>query len=104
MNQDTINFEIFNNKIQTRTIGFTNTGTAPIVVTRVFSDCGCTAASYTKGEIAPGERGEVTVRFNGKGRTHGRFQEVVRIKTNAKNRQVLIIVSGIIKQKYRKSE
>ena len=34
---------------------FTNVGNEPLELTNVRPGCGCTAANYTKGAIAPGE-------------------------------------------------
>ena len=36
---------------------FTNVGNMPLELTNVRPGCGCTAANYTKGAIAPGEQG-----------------------------------------------
>jgi len=46
---------------------YTNTGNSMLVVSNIKSTCGCTVPSnYTK-EVAPGETGQFTVKFNGKG-------------------------------------
>lgn len=46
---------------------FTNTGDAPLVITDATSSCGCTVPSPPKEPIAPGEKGELLVRYNGSG-------------------------------------
>lgn len=47
---------------------FTNTGNAPLIITNATSSCGCTVPEYPKNTpIAPGESGEMLVRFNGSG-------------------------------------
>ncbi|BDW93152.1 hypothetical protein MACH07_19840 [Flagellimonas marinaquae] len=46
---------------------FTNTGNAPLIITDAKSSCGCTVPNPPKEPIAPGETGELTVRFNGSG-------------------------------------
>ncbi len=46
---------------------FTNTGDAPLIVSDAKGSCGCTVPTFTKDPIAPGERGEMLVKFNGTG-------------------------------------
>ena len=38
--------------------GFTNKGNKPLHIKKVETSCGCAKATYTRGNIAPGERGE----------------------------------------------
>ncbi|MAP53505.1 DUF1573 domain-containing protein [Altibacter sp.] len=47
---------------------FTNTGNAPLVIVDAKSSCGCTVPEYTKAPVAPGEKGELLVKFNGSGK------------------------------------
>ncbi len=48
---------------------FTNTGNAPLVITNATSSCGCTIPEYPKDKsIAPGQSGELKVKFNGSGK------------------------------------
>ncbi|HET8737869.1 MAG TPA: DUF1573 domain-containing protein [Pricia sp.] len=46
---------------------FTNTGNAPLIITNATSSCGCTVPNPPKEPIAPGESGELVVKFNGSG-------------------------------------
>ena len=46
---------------------FTNTGNAPLIITKATSSCGCTVPNPPKEPIAPGESGEMLVKFNGSG-------------------------------------
>ncbi|MFD1096614.1 DUF1573 domain-containing protein [Salegentibacter chungangensis] len=63
---------------------FTNTGKAPLVITNASSSCGCTVPSYPKNEtIAPGETGEMTVKFNGSGK--GQVTKTVTVSANTEN-------------------
>lgn len=45
---------------------FTNASDAPLTVKNVKPSCGCTAADYTKGEIAPGAEGFVEAEYDAK--------------------------------------
>ena len=42
----------------------TNTGTNPLIISRVQPGCGCTAPEYTKDPIMPGQKGKVTLKFD----------------------------------------
>lgn len=44
-----------------------NTGDTPFMIEKIKAPCGCTTADYTRGEIAPGAEGEVTLQVNTKG-------------------------------------
>lgn len=76
--------------------GFTNTGTAPLVVKSVFSDCGCTAASYSREPVAPGERGEIKVKFYDKNRRPGDFMKRVKVRTNTTPASTYLYIRGKI--------
>jgi Protein of unknown function (DUF1573) len=43
--------------------GFKNTGTEPLTIKRVTTSCGCTSAKLAKNTYAPGESGEIEVKF-----------------------------------------
>ncbi|TVR87534.1 MAG: DUF1573 domain-containing protein [Saprospirales bacterium] len=47
-----------------RVFEFTNTGKSPLWISNARSTCGCTVPDFPKEPIAPGERGEILVRFN----------------------------------------
>ncbi|UJH66803.1 DUF1573 domain-containing protein [Allomuricauda sp. SCSIO 65647] len=60
---------------------FTNTGDAPLVITDARSTCGCTVPEYPKNTpIAPGESGELLVKFNGSG--NGAVTKTVTLTAN----------------------
>lgn len=46
---------------------FTNVGKDSVKINQAYPACGCTYPTYTKGKIAPGERGKVHVVFHSKG-------------------------------------
>lgn len=43
---------------------FYNTGSEPLVLSNVKASCGCTAPSWPKEPIMPGESGEIKVQYN----------------------------------------
>ena len=46
------------------TFKFTNVSDAPVTLSRVKASCGCTTPSWTKEEVAPGNTGEIKVKYN----------------------------------------
>lgn len=60
---------------------FTNVGNEPLELTNVRPGCGCTAANYTKGAIAPGEQGYIEATYNPYNRP-GIFNKNIRVTTN----------------------
>lgn len=79
-----------------------NDGHEPLVITSVFSECGCTVPSYSHDPIEPGDSGMIAVRFISKGREPGYFRKAVRIKTNGEPPRKVFFVEGRIKRPYRK--
>lgn len=78
---------------------FTNTGDAPLVIHRVFTECGCTVPSYSGQPVAPGKTGTIKVAFKTKGRPLGFFRKTLRVKSNADNSRVSFTVKGNVIKK-----
>ena len=72
------------------TFKFTNTGNAPLVITNATSSCGCTVPTWTKEPIAPGETGEMLVKFNGSGQNQVTKTVTVTANTEAGTEQLKI--------------
>ncbi len=49
-----------------RIFEFTNTGDAPLIISKVNSSCGCTVPKKPEGPIIPGETGEIQVKYDTK--------------------------------------
>lgn len=64
------------------TFEFTNTGSAPLVISNVAATCGCTVPSWPKEPVAPGKSAKIEVSFNSAGKM-GKQNSVVRIYSNA---------------------
>lgn len=89
------NFGTFSEKkVQTCTFEFTNTGDAPLIVQQVPVACGCTVTDFTKKELKPGEKGSVTVTYNGKGRRRETFKRALFVRSNASNALVRLYIEG----------
>ncbi len=46
------------------TFKFTNTGKSDLILKSVNASCGCTTPEYTNKPVAPGEKGDIKVKFN----------------------------------------
>lgn len=76
---------------------FTNTGTEPLIITNIQVTCGCTAPSWPRDPIAPGQKSEVTVAFNTTGKMGGQ-SKVVTVVSNAVNDENKIMFTANVVQ------
>lgn len=72
---------------------FKNEGNAPLIITRATSGCGCTAPTYPKAPIAPGDSGVIGATYHAKGRPGG-FSKNITVYTNVPNEKITLIISG----------
>ena len=73
---------------------YTNTGNTMLVVSDVKSTCGCTVPTdYTK-QVAPGETGQFSVKFNGKG--NNKISKTVTMTTNTAKGNEQVKISAFI--------
>jgi len=84
-------------KVVEHVFKFTNTGTAPVILTQVSASCGCTTPEYTKDPILPGKAGEIKVSFDSKGQV-GNQQKIVTVSSNAENSITTVEIKGIVEK------
>jgi uncharacterized protein (DUF58 family) len=82
----------------TYTFEFTNTGTAPVVISNASASCGCTTPDWTKDPVMPGKTGKVTASFNSQGRP-GNFSKTVTVVSNSETPQIVLSIKGEVNQK-----
>ncbi|WP_459188931.1 DUF1573 domain-containing protein [Parabacteroides sp. APC149_11_2_Y6] len=75
------------------TFKITNTGDAPLVLTRVIASCGCTTPEWTKEPIAPGKTGEVKITYDPKDRP-GPFTKSISVYSNGKTGSYILTIRG----------
>lgn len=73
---------------------FTNTGNAPLIIADAKSTCGCTVPKKPDGPIAPGETGELVVKFNGQG--NGPVTKTVTITANTEKGSELLRIKAFV--------
>lgn len=95
------NFGTFSEDTPTQkcTFKFTNVGNAPLVINQAIGSCGCTVPSYPKAPIKPGEKGEITVTYKGRGLYPGHFKKTVTVRTNGDPSMVRLYIEGTMTEK-----
>ena len=68
---------------------FENTGNQPLILGDVKGSCSCTVPSWPKEPIAPGEKGELKVKYNTK--NAGAINKSVTVNSNAVNTPVKVV-------------
>lgn len=74
-----------------------NTGKTVLVIHRVVTNCGCAVASYTYAPLKPGARGEIEVKYDGKGKAPGVFIKSVLVYTNLAPQPFKLYIKGVMK-------
>ena len=77
-----------------------NEGKSAIKVTEIKTSCGCTSAQYTKGDIAPNEKIEVTVGFNPFNRS-GRIDKHIYIIVSDSEAPICLTIEGFVQERER---
>lgn len=90
------NFGTFLEKdgVQTCTFAFTNVGEEPLVINQAMPSCGCTVPSYSKEPIMPGQKGEIKVSYNGRGKSYGYFSKKINVRTNGVPELTVLEIEG----------
>ena len=83
-------------QILTHSFLFTNEGDVPLVIQRVTTSCGCTAALVSKKKIAPGKEGEIKATLNTRG-YEGHVSKYIYVESNdpAQTRKQLTVSAKI---------
>lgn len=76
---------------------FTNTGDADLLISKAVGSCGCTIPEYPKEPIAPGQKADIKVSFNPKGK-NGMQSKTVTLTTNTMSGTEKLTIKASIKQ------
>lgn len=83
------------NAAQETTFTFTNTGNAPLIITSTSASCGCTVPDAPINQpIAPGDTGEILVKFNGSG--SGQVTKTVTVRANTASGQEMLRIKAFV--------
>lgn len=81
------------NKPVVFTFNFTNTGDAPLIISKVETTCGCTVPDYTKTPIKKGEQGFVKVTLTPTGPALP-FNKGITLTSNARTTTKVLVIKG----------
>ena len=64
-----------------RIFEFVNSGNQPLIISKVYSSCGCTIPKKPEAPIAPGEKGEIQVKYDTN--RVGPIRKTITVNSNA---------------------
>lgn len=76
------------------TFSFKNTGDTPILIQDVITSCGCTTAKKPDAPVAPGQKSEISVKYD----TFriGAFEKTITVKTNVQPEPIVLTIKGSV--------
>lgn len=74
---------------------FTNTGKVPLTILNARSSCGCTIPEWPEAPIAPGESGEILVKFNTEMKV-GNQRKTVYVTANTYPNETSVLLLGLV--------
>ncbi|PQV45680.1 uncharacterized protein DUF1573 [Jejuia pallidilutea] len=77
-----------------RTFEFTNTGNAPLIISKVSSSCGCTIPKKPDAPIMPGETGNIEVNYD-TNRVNP-IRKTITVMSNAETPTVALKIKGLV--------
>ena len=78
-----------------RIFEFTNTGSAPLIITKVSSSCGCTIPKKPEDPILPGDTGEIQVKYDTN--RVGPIRKAITVISNADTPTKVLKIKGEVK-------
>lgn len=78
-----------------RVFEFTNTGNAPLIISKVSSSCGCTIPKKPEDPILPGKTGEIQVKYDTN--RVGPIRKAITVISNADTPTKVLKIKGEIK-------
>ncbi|MBT8178736.1 MAG: DUF1573 domain-containing protein [Eudoraea sp.] len=78
-----------------RIFEFTNTGDAPLIISKVSSSCGCTIPKKPEDPILPGQTGEIQVKYDTK--RVGPIRKAITVISNADTPTKVLKIKGEVK-------
>ena len=86
------------NPVQEAVFTFTNVGQAPLIINQAVASCGCAVPSYTKEPIKPGQKGQIKVTYNGKGKFPEKKKKSITVRTNGVPEMTRLYIEGVMKE------
>ena len=86
---------IVQGEMVSHTFTFKNTGNSPLVIMDAKAACGCTVPQWTKEPVAPGETGQIEVKYNGSG--SGQIHKTVNVIANTEPAETVLEIKANVK-------
>ncbi|MBC3757356.1 DUF1573 domain-containing protein [Hyunsoonleella sp. SJ7] len=77
-----------------RVFEFTNTGDAPLIISKVTSSCGCTIPKKPEDPIMPGKTGQIEVKYD-TNRVNP-IRKTITVMSNAETPTVALKIKGLV--------
>ena len=78
-----------------RVFTFVNTGDKPLEITKVYSSCGCTIPKKPEAPIAPGETGEIQVKYDTN--RLGPIRKTITVNSNSTETPIVSLkIKGVV--------
>ncbi|WOD42405.1 DUF1573 domain-containing protein [Hwangdonia lutea] len=77
-----------------RVFEFTNTGNAPLIISKVSSTCGCTIPKKPEGPVLPGQTGKIEVKYD-TNRVNP-IRKTITVISNAETPTVALKIKGLV--------
>ncbi len=74
---------------------FTNSGKSELIISSAKGSCGCTVPQWPKEPIAPGEKGEIKVKFNSYKKPNKQQKQVTLLTNTVDGKEILIIKAQV---------
>ncbi len=78
-----------------RVFEFTNTGSAPLIISKVSSSCGCTIPKKPEEPVLPGKTGEIQVKYDTN--RVGPIRKAITVISNADTPTKVLKIKGEVK-------
>lgn len=90
--------KVFEGNTVRHTFNFRNAGSAPLIINRVRSSCGCTVTRLSAEILSPGDTGEIEMAFD-TSRYRGQQVQTIYLYTNDPRREVIqLSLHGMVEQ------
>jgi hypothetical protein len=91
--------DVFEGEKKEHVFEIENSGNKPLILANILTSCGCTATTWPRNPVNPGEKADIIVIFNSTGKM-GNQKKIITILSNSANeREELEITAHVIPRK-----
>lgn len=94
--QDTFRFgTVEEGERVSHSFSFVNTGKSDLVIVNAYGSCGCTVPEYSKKPVRPGQKGEINVVFDSKGRVGENVKNVTVVANTEPSTNKIYLIGTV---------